>query len=91
MSDEENHLPRWRAVGNLSDVRRLQWRAVKAAERIVYDAYEDGDREECRKAVTSLSNAVRAYMSVVEAEDLEQRIERLESHRFPTNGHDATP
>lgn len=76
--DETPRLPRWRAVGDLSDARRLQWRAVKASERLVYDAYEAGDREEARKAVTTLTQATRAYVSIVEKHELEERLERVE-------------
>lgn len=84
--DESPHLPRWRAVGDVSDARRLQWRAVKSAERLIYDYYEQGDREGCRKAVTALTQAIRCYASVVELDELEARIERLERVYASENG-----
>lgn len=65
-------------MGDLSDARRLQWRAVKAAERLLYDQYEDGDREEARKAVTTLTQATRAYVSIVETSEMEERLENVE-------------
>jgi len=61
------------------DLRRYVNRAVKAAERIMYDAYERGDDELALTAATRLTQAVRCYLEAVEATDIEDRISALES------------
>lgn len=71
-------LPRWRANMDVSDLRRYTMRAVKAAERILYDAYDAGDTDTALKAVTRLTQAAQTYLKVLEADDLEARIEALE-------------
>jgi hypothetical protein len=87
MSDDNTpHLPRWRALMDVGDAMRLQMRAVKAAERLMYDAYERGDREACRKAANTVTQASRAYVKMAEVHELEARVERLERlHERLTN------
>ena len=61
-----------------SDLRRYTMRAVKAAERIMYDSYERGDTDTALKAVTRLTQAAQCYLKVLEADELEERIEAIE-------------
>jgi len=75
MSDS---LTKWRKLGTAEDARRLQWRAVKTAERIMYKAYDRGDEEQALKALTRLNQANQTYLKVLEADELEERIEALE-------------
>jgi len=76
MSDE--HLPRWRSPMEPDDLLRYATRAVKAAERVMYDSYAAGDRDMCLKAVTRLTQAAQMYVKVVEVAELEERVEALE-------------
>jgi hypothetical protein len=71
-------LPKWRASMDVSDLRRYTTRAVKTAERIMYDAYDEGDTDTALKAVTRLTQAAQTYLKVLEADELEARIEALE-------------
>jgi hypothetical protein len=64
---------------DVNDLRRYMTRAVKCAERIMYDAYDDGDRETALKAVTRLTQASHALLKVVEADELVARVEALEA------------
>jgi len=77
-SGEDRHLPRWNKLDDLEDARRRQMRAVKTAERIMYEAYEAGKTDLALTASTRLTQAVRCYLKVMEATDFEKRIERLE-------------
>ena len=76
---DERHLPKWRANMDVSDLRRYTMRAVKTAERIMYDSYERGDTDTALKAVTRLTQAAQTYLKVLEADELEERIEALEA------------
>ena len=88
---DDRHLPRWRAPMDTGDLRRYVNRAVKAAERIMYDAYERGDDDLALKACTRLTQAAQTYLKVLEADELEERIEALEewaeNDRSTSNGH----
>jgi hypothetical protein len=75
----EDHLPKWRANMDTGDLRRYVTRAVKAAERIMYDAYGRGDEDLALKACTRLTQAAQTYLKVLEADELEERIEALEA------------
>ena len=75
----DRHLPKWRAPADVGDMRRYQTRAVKAAERLLYDAYERGDDDTALKAVTRLTQAVQCYLKVLQVHDLEERVEALET------------
>ena len=61
-----------------SDLRRYTMRAVKTAERIMYDSYERGDEDTALKAVTRLTQAAQCYMKVLEADEFEERLEAVE-------------
>ena len=74
----EDSLPKWRAPLDPSDLMRYATRAVKTAERIMYDAYQDGERELALKACTRLTQAAQTYVRVVEAAELEERVAKLE-------------
>lgn len=78
-------LRRWRAVGDLDDARRIQWRAVRAAERVMYDP--QATRSEVLNAVTRITQAVRCYLAVIEAAELEARVAALEELLQTRNGH----
>ena len=74
----EDSLPKWRAPLDVEDVQRYTTRAVKAAERIMYDAYAAGDYELALKACTRLTQAAQTYLKVREAGEMEERVEALE-------------
>ena len=76
---EEQHLPRWRSPMAPADLMRYATRAVKAAERIMYDSYAEGDREMTLKAVTRLTQAAQMYARVVEVAELEERVAAIEA------------
>jgi hypothetical protein len=78
-SDEERHLPKWRKLDGVTDARRRQMRAVRTLEKVMYEAFERGDTEEARKAAAVLTNAVRCYLSAVELDELEGRLEAVEN------------
>jgi uncharacterized small protein (DUF1192 family) len=88
---DDHHLPKWRKPIDTGDLRRYVMRAVKTAERIMYDAYEGGDKETALKACTRLTQAGQTYLKVLEADELEERIEALEEtveqRAAQTNGH----
>jgi hypothetical protein len=79
-------LTKWRKPGDLEDLRRIQWRAVKMAERVAYDPR--ATRDEVLKASTRITQATTAYLRVLEADDLEKRVEALEEaqERQQSNG-----
>lgn len=79
MSDsEERHLPRWRALDDGRDVRRRVMRALRCAERLMYERYEQGDHEGALDAVTRVQQAARCYLKAMEVHSLERRVEALE-------------
>lgn len=67
---------RWRKTGDLPDVRRIAWRAMKLAEHVAYD--EGATKAEILTASSRLTQAVQAYLKVLEAADLTERVEALE-------------
>ncbi|PEN10383.1 hypothetical protein CRI94_17350 [Longibacter salinarum] len=77
-TDDRCTLPRWRANMDAKDLRRYVMRAVKAAERIMYDAYDRGDEDMSLKACTRLTQAAQTYLKVLEADELEERLEAVE-------------
>lgn len=77
-SSEDRHLPRWRALDGTEDVRRRTMRAMRAAERILYDAYDRGDQETALSACTRLQQCARTYLKALEVDELESRLERVE-------------
>lgn len=77
-------LTKWRKCGDLEDLRRIQWRAVKMAERVAYDA--KATREEVLKASTRITQATRAYLKVLQVGELEERVKALEEAQQRTNG-----
>lgn len=92
-SDEKNvdeglskTLTRWRKTGDLEDLRRIQWRAVKMAERVAYDP--KATRDEVLKASTRITQATRAYLKVLQVGEYEERISALEEavQQGQTNG-----
>jgi hypothetical protein len=85
-SQDENNLPRWCKLDTVEDLRRRQMRALKTAERIMYESYENGDMEGALKAATRLTQAARCYLKTVEAHELEERVEALEEKYAEVNG-----
>jgi hypothetical protein len=77
-SQDENNLPRWCKLDTVEDLRRRQMRALKTAERIMYESYENGDMEGALKAATRLTQAARCYLKTVEADEVMDRLEALE-------------
>ncbi|NBB85240.1 MAG: hypothetical protein GVY12_03325 [Bacteroidetes bacterium] len=82
-------LPRWRAQIDTDALPRYSTRAVKAAERILYDTYERGDDEMALKAVTRLTQAVQTHLKALEAAELEERVRALEDALSRQNGRHA--
>lgn len=98
MSEEsdERHLPAWRKPLDSDDLQRYATRAVKGAERIMYDAYERGDDETALAAAGRLTQAIRAYRHLLETgmgqadgsniaklrESVEDQFEQLEDGEF---------
>ena len=83
--DEENvseglskPLRRWRKVGEVEDMRRRVWRALRAAEQVMYD--EASTRKEVLKAATVVQQTARTYLKIVEADELEERLEAVERY-----------
>ena len=70
-------LRKWRKPGELDDLKMRVWRAVRAAERVMYD--ERSTRSEVLKAATTMQQSARTYVSILEADDLLERIEALEA------------
>jgi uncharacterized small protein (DUF1192 family) len=85
---DENHLPRWRAPVDVDDLTRYQTRAVKAANRMMYDAFERGDVDTALKANTRLTQAVQTCLKVLQVGELEERVQALEQaqEQRSTNG-----
>lgn len=66
----------WRKPGDLDDLRMRQWRALRAAERVMYD--DKSTRSQVISAVHAMTQASRAYIKVVEVHELEERLEAVE-------------
>ena len=71
-------LKKWRACDDLAKLRTRVHRAVRAAEAVMYAAGEEGDRAGVLKAATTVQQTARTYLKVLEADELEERIEALE-------------
>lgn len=78
-------LRRWRKTGDLDDLRMRVWRAVRAAEQVMYDP--KSTRAEVLKAVYAVSNVSGQYLKVLEADEVLERIERLEAWKRSTNSN----
>jgi uncharacterized small protein (DUF1192 family) len=80
---------RWRKPGDLPDVQRIAWRAMKLAEHVAYD--EGATKAEILTASSRLTQAVQAYLKVLEYAELEERLSALEEafERSRRNGHHA--
>jgi ubiquinone biosynthesis protein UbiJ len=61
-----------------ADARRYMTRAVKTAEKIMYQAFERGDDDMALKAATRITQGVQTLLKVIEVDELEARIEALE-------------
>lgn len=80
MSDEtdvSDSLRRWRALDGMDKLRMRVHRAVRTAEEIML--HEDTDDETRLSAARAVVTAVREHRKMIEVEELEARIERLEN------------
>jgi len=68
---------RWRKPGDLPDVQRIAWRAMKLAEHVAYD--DRATKAEILTASSRLTQAVQAYLKVLEYAELEERLSALEA------------
>lgn len=68
---------RRRKPGDLAALKRVLWRALTEAEALL----ESGDAMMKLKTVHALATAAGSYVKVIEAHDLEKRIEALEMER----------
>ena len=83
-------LRKWRRTDDVEGLRRRVYRALRTAEVIMY--HPDTDTDKRLKAVTVLQQTARTYLKVLEADELEERIEALEKaeeerQQGRTNGH----
>ena len=68
-----------RKAGNLSAVRLKLWRAICAAESTMYRAVELEDMPNIIRCIHALTQSASAYSKLIEAEELCERISKLES------------
>lgn len=68
---------RWRKTGDIDDVKRVAWRAIKLAEHVAYD--EGATKSEMLSASARMTQAVQAYLKVLEAGELEERVAAIEA------------
>jgi diphthamide biosynthesis methyltransferase len=73
-----SELPRWRTPLDTRKLTKQTTRAVKACERIMYEAYADGDTELALKATTRLQQCAQTHLKALDAADLAERVEALE-------------
>lgn len=66
---------RTRGSGTVSDVKRHLWEAITDAERLLRSTTDPKLRLRCTHAIATAGGV---YAKVVEASELEQRIQRLE-------------
>lgn len=75
---EDLGLKKWRAVDDLQTLRTRVHRALRTAETVMYRAGEEGNKTAALKAATTVQQTARTYLKVLEADELEERIARLE-------------
>lgn len=73
------HLKRSRRPGSVADAMLIQWRALQAAEAVLFHAAGAGDVAAVLRAVHASTQAATAYAKLVETVDLEARIAALEA------------
>ena len=67
-----------RGAGDIDDARHALWDGIESVRRVLYDA--DGtDPALTLRAVHALTQATGAYAKLVQAVELEARVEALES------------
>ena len=69
-------LKRWRRCDDIDGLRRRVYRALRIAEEIAYA--EETSSSERLKACTAIQQIARTYLKIMEADELMDRIERLE-------------
>lgn len=72
-------LKRSRKPGKVADAMLIQWRALQAAEAVMFHAAEADDVAAVLRAVHAATQAATAYAKLVETADLEARIRALEA------------
>lgn len=72
----EGHLVKARKTGDVSDLRKIVWRAVRAAEQMMFQ--ENATPELVFKAIYAISQIGNTYMKVLEVDELEERVAALE-------------
>lgn len=77
IADAKTPRKRRRKPGDLAALKRVLWRAITEAEALL----ERGDAATKLKTVYALATAAGSYVRVIEAHDLERRIEALEDER----------
>ncbi len=69
-------LKKWRACDDVEGLKRRVYRALRIAEEIAYAP--ETTTSERLKACTVMQQTARTYLKVLEADELEERIEALE-------------
>ena len=67
-----------RKPGTISGLKIKMWRAVVAAEEAMYAALEIDDFDRAVRANTALTQAGAQYYKILEASDVEKRLQMLE-------------
>lgn len=69
-------LKKWRKPDDLDETKMRMYRAVRASEQVMYDPAST--RAQVLRAVHATTQAVNTYLKVLQADELEERIEALE-------------
>ena len=70
-----------RKPGTIKGLKVKMWRAVVAAEEVMYTALEVDDFDRAIRANTALTQAGAQYYKILEASDVEKRLQLLETLR----------
>ncbi len=73
-----------RKPGTIKGLKVKMWRAVVAAEEAMYAALEKDDFDRAIRANTALTQAGAQYYKILEASDVERRLQLLERLRTAT-------
>lgn len=79
-------LRKWRKADGLEKLRMRVHRALRTAEKVMYQAGREGDRSDALRAATVVQQTARTYLKVLEVDELEERVEALEQAYENTNG-----
>ena len=70
-------LKRRRKVGRLDDVRLIHWRAIDAAQEVLYKAAELGNLAVVLTAVHAINQAAIGFAKLEETAELQRQIDAL--------------